>query len=100
MTKNPFSEIRKIFPFAFANFELGVEGQDNFDPWWPISTFVDDYNKNRKKTVAASIRKTLDESMSAYRPRASALGGLPNISFILRKVSDEMVGGRILCCPP
>ena len=85
MSKHRFVQIRKVFPLAFANFDQGVEGQDNFDPWWPISTFVDNYNKNRNKTVAASIRKTLDESMSAYRPRASALGGLPNISYIMRK---------------
>ena len=34
-----------------------------------------------------SIRmtKTLDESMSAFRPQKTKTGNLPNISFILRK---------------
>ena len=27
----------------------------------------------------------LDESMSAWKPRADKLGGLPNISFVMRK---------------
>ena len=29
--------------------------------------------------------KTLDESMSAFRPQKTKTGNLPNISFILRK---------------
>ncbi len=29
--------------------------------------------------------KLLDESLSAWRPRKDKTGGLPNISFILRK---------------
>ena len=55
------------------------------DPWHPVKKLVDDYNSNRKKTVASSVIMTLDESMSAWRPRTSSAGGLPNISFILRK---------------
>jgi len=29
--------------------------------------------------------KVVDASMCAYRPRTTATGGLPNISFIVRK---------------
>jgi hypothetical protein len=35
--------------------------------------------------IAASVIKLLDESMSAWCPRKDKTGGLPNISFILRK---------------
>ena len=33
--------------------------------------------------------QVFDESMSAWRPRISKSGGLPNISFILRKSTDN-----------
>jgi len=42
-----------------------------------------EFNGNRKKNVAASFFKLLDESMSAWYPRKTKTGGLPNISFIL-----------------
>jgi hypothetical protein len=38
-----------------------------------------------EKIIAASLFKLLDESMSAWCPRKTKTGGLPNISFILRK---------------
>jgi hypothetical protein len=50
-----------------------------------LSKLIDEFNKNRGKMIAASVIKLLDESMSAWRPRKSKTGGLPNISFILRK---------------
>ena len=46
---------------------------------------VNSFNTNRKSTVAASRFKTLDESMSAYRPQTRKTGNLPNIRYILRK---------------
>ncbi len=54
----------------------------NHDPWYMLSGFIDAFNKNRAKTVAASVIKLLDESMCPCKDKA---GGLPNISFILRK---------------
>eukprot|EP00957_Ditylum_brightwellii_P075139 5710163-Ditylum_brightwellii.AAC.1 len=36
-------------------------------------------------TVATSIWKTLDESMSVWRPQTTKTRHLPNISFIERK---------------
>jgi hypothetical protein len=35
----------------------------NFDPWYKISKFVEDFNINRKRVIAASGTKVLDESM-------------------------------------
>jgi hypothetical protein len=40
---------------------------------------------NRKRVVAASVFKLLDETMSTWHPRKTKTGGLPNISFVLRK---------------
>lgn len=51
--------------------------------------------KNRAKTVAASVTKLLDESMSAWRPRKDKTGGLPDISFILQK--PEPLGTEFKC---
>jgi hypothetical protein len=46
---------------------------------------VADFNTNRSEVVHFSAWGTTDESMSAYQPRVTKCGGLPNISFIKRK---------------
>jgi hypothetical protein len=93
-----FSELRMAFPFAFYDFEA----KDNGDPWHPVGLLVDGYNKNRFKKIAASVLKVLDESMSAFRPRTtkkgSYLGGLPHISFILRKPEPLGTEFKVICC--
>jgi hypothetical protein len=50
-----------------------------------VSKWIAECNNNRAYTVAASVIKLLDETMSAWQPRKDKTGGLPNISFILRK---------------
>jgi hypothetical protein len=40
---------------------------------------------HQKKHIITSEKCVLDESMSAFRPCTTKLGGLPNISYILRK---------------
>jgi hypothetical protein len=59
--------------------------QDNYDPWCPIIALVEDLNLNRQNTACSSNIKTMDESMSGWKPRKNKLDGPPNISFILRK---------------
>ena len=67
-------------------FELRLSPEEEErNPWWRVGYLVHGFNENRKKSVAASRVKTLDESMSAYRPQTRKSGNLPNISFILRK---------------
>ena len=61
------------------------EEEKETNKWWRVGVLVDGFNKNRSETVAASRIKTLDESMSAFRPQTRKTGNLPNISFILRK---------------
>ena len=72
-----FAQIKGDFSFEFDN------GKSNL--WSQIQLLIDGFNANRMKNIAASIKKVLDESMSAYVPRTTKTGGLPNISFILRK---------------
>jgi hypothetical protein len=80
MAEYRFEQIKAAFPWSFQE-----KTKEETDPWHMILLFVDGFNKNRHDWVAASVRKTLNESMSAFRPRTSKTGGWPNISFILRK---------------
>jgi hypothetical protein len=86
MAMRRFEDIKTYFPQAVADFEKSDPKQPiNHDPWYMLSAFIEFFNNNRAKTVAASVIKLLDESMSAWRPRKDKTEGLPNISFILRK---------------
>ena len=77
MPEYRFKELKSAFSFAFDD--------RTSDPWAKIRLLIEGYNKNRSANIAASIKKTLDESMSAFIPRTTKTGGLPTISFILRK---------------
>ena len=83
MTYTRFKHIKKHW---MTQFELQVsdEYKEN-NKWWRVGYLVKGFNDNRKSTIASSRIKTLDESMSAYRPQTKKTGNLPNISFILRK---------------
>ena len=68
MSKHQFTDLRKVFPMAFCDLEKADENvPDKFDPWWRVSTLIDNYNKNRNESVAASVLKTLDR-LSAQEP--------------------------------
>lgn len=80
MSHSRFKAIKVLIRFAFYDHNLAES-----DPYFPVSSLVDDFNDNRKKTVAASIDIIVDESMCSFRPRTTATSDLPNISFIFRK---------------
>ena len=80
-----FNDIRSKFHFAFFDVTKSEPSLPSFDPWYHVSKFVGEFNKNRFAQVASSRIKVLDESMSAWRPRKDKTGGLPNISYIKRK---------------
>lgn len=63
----------------------GFSGESPEDPWNAVLGLVNGFNDNRAQNVAASYTKVHDESMSSYRPTTTALGGLPFLSYILRK---------------
>ncbi len=58
---------------------------------------VDEFNELRAKHVHAHAWNMADESMSAFHPRTTQLGGLPNISFVLQKPEPL---GKLFCFLP
>ena len=73
--------------------------QKDCDPWWAFSSAVDDFNQIRNNIITSSCTKVLDETMSAWRPRTSKNGGLPNISYIERKPEPLGTEFKTSCCP-
>jgi hypothetical protein len=49
--------------------------------WWEFSGTVDEFNVIRHPKVICSNWSSADKTMSAWRPRTAALGGLPNIVY-------------------
>jgi hypothetical protein len=80
MPYSRFKDFRRFLPEIFADYS-----KEESDPWFRFSTAVDDFNEIRRTLFQGSRWISIDESMSAWRPRKTALGGLPNISFITRK---------------
>jgi hypothetical protein len=91
MSFTRWKDFRRHFPNIFAE-----EDKKEEDPWYKFSSAVDDFNDIRKSLIVDSRWTTADESMSAWRPRKTATGGLPNISFIARK--PEPLGKFHLFC--
>ena len=54
-------------------------------PWWQLRGGVERFNKKRRAVLQTVPVGVLDESMSAWRPRTSKCGGLPHISYVIRK---------------
>ena len=50
-----------------------------------FSGAIEEFNEIRTTKLTCSHWISADESMCAWRPRTTALGGLPNISFVVRK---------------
>ena len=78
MPQHRARQLLKWFPRAF-------HGTDITDPWYPVAKLVEGFNNNRAQKIAASFTKVLDETMSPWSPTTTKTGGLPFLSFILRK---------------
>lgn len=89
-----FKEFRYYLPKVF---ELPMEKET--DPWWAFSSAIKDFNDIRKDNVTSSWKKILDELMSAWRPRTTKNGGLPNISYIIRKPEPLGTEFKSVCDP-
>jgi hypothetical protein len=76
-----FKEFPQFLPLAYASESL----QKTNDPWWQFRDAVTEFNNNRKQKNHFPPWVTIDESMSAWKPRTTKNGNLPNISFIARK---------------
>jgi hypothetical protein len=68
------------FPNIFAD-----AGRKETYPWYEFLSAVDEFNEIHQQELCCSLWVSIDETMSAWRPGKTALGGLPNISFIDRK---------------
>jgi hypothetical protein len=68
-----------LSPYAFADEEAKNRGDKE---WHQIGLLVDGFNNNHAQNFAASSLKVPDELMSAYCPRITHVGGLPNLEFI------------------
>ena len=84
-------QLLQLIPSAF-------HGNDLEDPWNAVRPLIDGFNSNRAQRVAASHCKILDEAMSAWKPRTSRLGGLPFLSFILRKPKPLGTEFKVMAC--
>jgi hypothetical protein len=83
MSLNRFNQWRKFITFINKDPTLMHDGKQ--DPWWEFSGAVDEFNQHRLRCILHSLRLIEDESMSAWVPRTTPTGGLPNISHIDRK---------------
>ena len=86
-----FKTLRVMIIYLFADDSLREQ-----DPWWRISPMIEAFNAKRKVYFRNSFLKCQDESMSAFRPRTSATGNLPHLSFIRRK--PEPLGTELKTC--
>ena len=78
--ENRFKEYRKLIPRIWENKDVKES-----DPWWEFSSAVQEFNQQRRDLIKASNWKVEDESMSAWCLQKTKTGGLPNISYIVRK---------------
>jgi hypothetical protein len=80
MGKSRFKEYHKVIPKIWENNAI-----KEADPWWEFSSAAEEFNQQQQTLMQPSLWKVVEESMSAWCPRKTKTGGLPNISFILRK---------------
>ena len=77
----------QCIPFLWAS----DARKDSGDKWWMFSQAVDDFNNNRRERVLAGFLKTMDETMSAYRPQTH---GGASMSFQAVQVAHSLVRNR------
>jgi hypothetical protein len=81
--KNYFKAFIRAFPFMWSDKKYWFMNRNDL-PWDVIDGFVQEYNKMRSNMTDVHYA-VLDESMSGWRPKTTATGGLPNITFEPRK---------------
>jgi len=80
MSFGRWKDFRRFFPEIFAD-----ETRKETDVWYQFSAAIDEFNEIRSNLICGSRWISVDETMCAWKPRKTATGGLPNISFIIRK---------------
>ena len=81
-----FEKYMKLYRFKqfrkYVNLIWEDENLKETDEWWRFQPAVDEFNDIRRIRILSAFWMIVDETMSAYRPRTSATGKLPNISYI------------------
>jgi hypothetical protein len=90
-----FKQFHKVIPLIWEVDESTAAQ----DPWFKFWVAVENFNTIRKHDIITSERRVLDESMSVHRPCTAKLGGLPNISYILRKPEPLGTEFKTSVCP-
>ena len=85
-----FKELKHYIPYVMSDESL----QDS-DDWWRVRRIISEYSRKRKGAIFTSHTFIYDESMSAFVPRTTKTGKLPNISYIQRK--PEPLGTEFKC---
>ena len=81
--RDAFKAFCSAAPYAFCNRKYWyIDKRDR--PWDIFLPCISSYNLKRRNIIK-SVLLLLDESMSAWRPKTSKLGGLPNITYEPRK---------------
>ena len=88
-----FKEFRRFLPVIYEN-----PLTQHIDPWWKFSEAIKEFNKARKDIFNTSNVFGLDETMSAFKPQKTKTGGLPNITYILRKPEPLGTEFKNGCC--
>jgi hypothetical protein len=69
------------FPLLWSPKELWYS---DYIPWESFKPFIEAFNQKRRKLLNV-VYMLMDESMSAWWPKTSATGGLPNVTYEPRK---------------
>jgi hypothetical protein len=85
--------IRSLIQYHTVSLEIQKIG---LDPWAWFRNSVDDFNRNMRDVLHEGVYQTMDESMSAYKPRKDKLG-LPNITYIHRKPKPLGTEMKTMC---
>jgi hypothetical protein len=73
-----YKDFQRFLPAIFVD-----ETKAETDPWYQFSMAIDVFNEICRSRVVCSHWVVVDESMCAWKPRTTVLGGLPNISFVI-----------------
>ncbi len=80
MAFSRWKDFRRFFLEVYADAE-----KKSSIPWYQFSSAVDKFNDVHKRELCDSLWLSIYEIMCAWKPRKTALEGLPNISFIVWK---------------
>ena len=86
IAKNYFKSFLAVAPYCWAEKKYWyLDTREK--PWEIFLPLLKKFNLQRKELLQA-VLLVLDESMSAWKPKTSITGGLPNITYEPRKPAD------------